>query len=310
LDHLKGRDMIGLDGFNRQEVEEILDRGERLKVEWNSGRRSQSLAGKSVAMIFEKPSTRTRVSFEAGIQQLGGHALFLAGHELQLSRGEPIKDTARVMSRYVQAVVIRANRHEDVIEFARHASVPVINGLTDLLHPCQILADLMTAREAGADLDSARIAFIGDGNNVANSWVNAASLFGFRLVISCPQGYQPDAEIMKKAKSNGAKVVLERDPKKAAADADFLYTDVWVSMGQEEEKAKRLKEFEGYQVNAELAALASPQVKIMHCLPAHRGEEISDDLIEGEKSIVFDQAENRLHVQKAVLELLAGDGNG
>ncbi len=301
---LKGKHLIGLDDFTREEVELILSRGAALKAELKQGRTRPSLFGKSVAMIFEKASTRTRVSFQVGINQLGGHAVFMPGRDLQLSRGEPIKDTARVISRYVDAVVIRANRHRDVVEFAGFSSVPVINGLTDLLHPCQVLADLFTIREAGMDLDRIRLAFIGDGNNMANSWINAAAIFGLELRVACPQGYDPDRKIIARARAAGANLKVMRDPAAAAKDADVLYTDVWVSMGQEKEKAGRLKAFKKYQINAALLGRAAPGARVLHCLPAHRGQEITDEVIEGPSSLVFDQAENRLHVQKAVLELL------
>ncbi|HUT52463.1 MAG TPA: ornithine carbamoyltransferase [bacterium] len=301
---LKGKHLIGLDDFTREEVGRILDRGQALKAELKSGRTRPSLAGKSVAMIFEKASTRTRVSFQVGIAQLGAKEVFLPGRELQLARGEPIKDSARVLSRYVDAVVIRANRHRDVVEFASWSSVPVINGLTDLLHPCQVLADLFTIREAGMDLDRIKLAFIGDGNNMANSWINASAIFGFELCLACPPGYDPDPKVLQKARAAGANAKIVRDPAAAGKGADVLYTDVWVSMGQEKEKAKRLRAFKKYQINTALLTRAAPGARVLHCLPAHRGQEITDEVIEGKSSIVFDQAENRLHVQKAVLELL------
>ncbi len=304
---LYGRHLIGIHEYQRDEVSLILERSARLKSDWKAGRACNSLAGKSVGMIFEKHSTRTRASFQVGIAQLGGHPLFMPGSELQLSRGEPIKDTARVFERYVQAVVIRAQRHQDVVEFASYSGVPVVNGLTDLLHPCQILSDLFTIKEAGLDPDSAKIAFIGDGNNVANSWINAAALFGFHLNLACPQGYDPDTDILQAAREKGASIEFFRDPLRAAQAADVLYTDVWVSMGQEEEKERRLKAFSGFQINQALLLAAAPGARVMHCLPAHRGHEITDQAMESENSIVFDQAENRLHVQKAVLDLLAGD---
>jgi ornithine carbamoyltransferase len=310
---LKGKHFIGLDSYSRDEVEQILLRSSVLKAELKAGKMRPSLSGRSVAMIFEKASTRTRVSFQVGIAQLGAKEVFLPGHELQLSRGEPVKDSARVLSRYVDAVVIRANRHADVMEFAKWSSVPVINGLTDLLHPCQVVADLFTIREAGADLDRIKLVFIGDGNNMANSWINAAALFKLTLSVACPKGYEPDKGIMKKARQRGAVVKVERDPVRAAKGADVLYTDVWVSMGQEKEKTRRLKAFKNYQINSALLKTAAADVKVMHCLPAHRGQEITDEVIEGEHSIVFDQAENRLHVQKAILELLilgAGKSHG
>lgn len=307
---MKMKHLIGLDEYTREEVELILARSAELKTQWKGGRGEKSLLGKSVAMIFEKASTRTRVSFQVGINQLGGHPVFLSGRELQLSRGEPVKDTARVLSRYVDAVVIRAISHLDVVEFAKWSSVPLINGLTDLLHPCQILSDLFTIREAGLDLDRITVAFIGDGNNVANSWVNASVLYGFNLNLACPPGYDPDPGIIERAVNEGAKVKVLRDPVESARGADILYTDVWVSMGQEDEKEERYKTFAGYQINAELIEAAADGVKIMHCLPAHRGEEITPEAMESEHSIIFDEAENRLHVQKAILDLLAGSGGG
>ena len=305
---MKGKHLISIDEFSREELEAILAQTGRLKAELKAGRGRSSLAGKSVAMIFEKASTRTRVSFQVGIQQLGGHPVFLPGHELQLARGEPIRDTARTLSRYVDAVVIRAHRHEEVVEFARFSRVPVINGLTDLVHPCQILADLFTLREQGLDLDRLTIAWIGDGNNVACSWINASLLFRFELRLACPEGYDPNPQILERARERGARVKLTRDPQAAAAGADALYTDVWISMGQEGEKEERLKSFAGFQINDELIGLAASGAKIMHCLPAHRGEEITEEALEGEHSLVFEQAENRLHAQKAVLELLVGQG--
>jgi len=227
---LNGRHLLGLNDLSRQEADEILELCGSIKTDFKAGKTRETLAGKSVAMIFEKSSTRTRVSFHVGIEQLGGRPLFLAGHEMQLSRGEPIKDTARVLSRYVDAVVIRANRHEDVVEFAEWSSVPVINGLTDLFHPCQILADLFTMKEKGFDLDDFVAVFVGDGNNVANSWINAAALYGFEMRVACPEGYDPDLRVMTEAKEKGAKVSIVRDPKEAADGANLLYTDVWVSM--------------------------------------------------------------------------------
>jgi ornithine carbamoyltransferase len=301
---LKGKHLLGLDDCSRDDVERILDRGAELKQGLKAGESGPSLAGKSVAMIFEKASTRTRVSFQVGLAQLGACGVFLPGHELQLSRGEPIKDTARVLSRYVDAAVIRAFRHQDVVEFARWSRVPVINGLTDLLHPCQVLSDLFTIRETGMDLDRIKAAYIGDGNNMANSWINASALFHMELRLACPQGYDPDNGILERAKSRGAKVEVFREPIKAARDADVLYTDVWVSMGQDEEKEKRSKAFAGYQISRDLVEAAASGAIVMHCLPAHRGEEITDEVIEGGHSVVFDQAENRLHVQKAILELV------
>ena len=306
---MKGRNFLGFQDFSRADLDLILRRSAEIKTEWKAGRPRRSLAGKSVALIFEKSSTRTRVSFDVGITQLGGHPVFLTGNELQLKRGEPIKDTARVLSRYVDAIVIRANRHEDVAEFARYAGVPVVNALTDYLHPCQILGDLLTLREAGQDLNRFKLAFIGDGNNVANSWIEAAGLFRFELAIACPEGYDPPAELVDRVREQGGQVSVVRSPAAAAAGADVLYTDVWVSMGQEQEAEKRRQVFAPYQINAALLRAAAPGCKVLHCLPAHRGEEITDEAIEGETSLVFTQAENRLHIQKGILELLlSGEG--
>lgn len=304
---MKGRDFIGLDEYSRDETELILARAVKLKKELREGRIRQSLLGKSAAMVFEKASTRTRVSFQVGVAQLGGHPVFLPGKELQLSRGEPVKDMARVLSRYVDAVVVRANNHEDVLELAEYSDAPVINGLTDLLHPCQIMADLFTIREAGKDLDHVRVAYIGDGNNVANSWVNAAGIYEFELLVACPEGYEPDGKVLEAARERGGNIEIVRDPLEAAGGADVLYTDVWVSMGQDEEGTKRRETFKNYQIGAEAVERAKSDVIVMHCLPAHRGEEITEEALEGERSVVFDQAENRLHVQKAILELVIGE---
>jgi ornithine carbamoyltransferase len=303
---LKGRHLIGLEDYRREEVDHLLTHCVVLRKEWREGRGRRSLAGRSVALIFEKPSTRTRVSFEVGVAQLGGHPVVLSSEQMQLRRGEPLKDTARVLSRYVDAVVIRANHHEDVVELARWSQVPIINGLTDLLHPCQILADLFTLRQHGLDLDAIRIAFIGDGNNVANSWIDAAALYRFELAIACPAEYDPDSRLLAAARARGARVEIVRDPAEAARGADLLYTDVWVSMGQDGEADQRLEVFAGYQINERLIGLAAAGCKVMHCLPAHRGQEITDEAMEGPRSIVFEQAENRLHIQKAILDLLAG----
>ncbi len=296
---------IGLDDYNRDSLDGLLARAAELKADLKKGKTHNGLAGKSVALIFEKPSTRTRVSFEVGVHQLGGYPLFLSGKETQLKRGEPIADTARVLSRYVDMIMIRTHGHEDVIELAEKSSVPVINGLTDLLHPCQILADLLTMREVGLDLDDCSVCYVGDGNNVANSWINAAGVFNFDLRIACPEGYDPNAGLMRKAREAGGRVNVFRDSLEAASGADVLYTDVWVSMGQEDEVARRKAAFKGFQIGMDLIDAAAPEVKVMHCLPAHRGEEITDEAIESGHSIVFDQAENRLHAQKSIMEFLA-----
>ena len=262
------------------------------------------LAGKTLAMIFTKSSTRTRVSFEVGTFQLGGHALFLSSRDLQLGRGEPIRDTARVLSRYVEGIMIRTFDHADVEELARYASVPVINGLTDLLHPCQIMADLLTVQESlGHDFRGLKVAWIGDGNNVANSWLNAALRLGFELRLAVPEGYEPNPELLERARG-AASILITRDSREAVEGADVVNTDVWASMGQEEETAARLAAFRSYRVDEELMANAADRAIFLHCLPAHRGEEVSEGVLEGSQSRVFDQAENRLHVQKALLAQL------
>jgi ornithine carbamoyltransferase len=262
------------------------------------------LEGRVLAMIFEKASTRTRVSFEVGAGQLGGRALFLSSRDIQLGRGEPIRDTARVLSRYVDMMMIRTYAHALVEELAAHATVPVINGLTDMLHPCQVMADLLTVRENhGEDLGSRRIAWVGDGNNMANSWLNAAYRFGFELRLACPDGYRPEHGIIARARTR-ANIVVTSDPYEAVSGADVVNTDVWASMGQESETEARALAFAGYCVDAALMSAATPGAIFLHCLPAHRGEEVTEEVIEGPASRVFDQAENRLHVQKAIMAVL------
>jgi ornithine carbamoyltransferase len=301
------RDLLRILDLSDREILSLIRSGAAWKRRGGSRRTSRPLAGRSLAMIFQKASTRTRVSFEVAMTRLGGHALFLSPQDTQIGRGEPIRDTARVLSRYADAVMIRTFGHETAVEFAEAATVPVINGLTDGHHPCQILADLMTAEERGKDLRRMRVAFIGDGNNVANSWVEAAHVLGFDLRIACPKGYEPDPAVRKEAGRVGrGEVRIVRDPAEAARGADVLYTDVWTSMGQEAEAAARRRAFNDYQVNATVVAAAKPDVLVMHCLPAHRGEEITAEVLDGPRAVVFDQAENRLHVQKAVLVWLLG----
>ncbi len=289
---LTGRDLLSL-----------LSSGRAWKRRWGKRVGSRPLEGKSLAMVFQKASTRTRVSFEVGMSRLGGHALFLSPVDTQIGRGEPIRDTARVLSRYADGIMIRTFSHAFAEEIAHASSVPVINGLTDDHHPCQVLADLMTAQERGLDLRRMRVAYVGDGNNVANSWVESAHLLGFTLRIACPKGYEPSATVLREAEAIGrGDVRVLRDPVEAAREANVLYTDVWTSMGQEKERRKRLTAFRGYQVDADLLRTAAKGAIVMHCLPAHRGEEITDEVIEGPQSAVFDEAENRLHVQMAILE--------
>jgi len=263
------------------------------------------LAGKSLAMIFLKSSTRTRVSFEAGTFQLGGHALFLSSRDVQIGRGEPVPDTARVLSRYVDGIMIRTFAHSDVEQLAQYSRVPVINGLTDLLHPCQVLADVLTIRQRLGSYEGKKVAWIGDGNNMANSWINAAYRLGFELSLACPEGYDPNPEILERGRREG-NVTLVRDPNEAAAGAHVVNTDVWASMGQEEEQNEREKAFAGYTVDARLMKRAAYEAIFLHCLPAHRGEEVTADVIDGPQSYVWDEAENRLHIQKAIMAALIG----
>jgi ornithine carbamoyltransferase len=297
------RDFLAIPDFETNELYEILETAHRMK---RGDYPDKPLAGRTLAMIFEKSSTRTRVSFEVGTFQLGGHALFLSARDIQLGRGEPIRDMARVLSRYVDGIMIRTFGHDTLEELASFASVPIINGLTDLLHPCQIMADVMTIQENFCeDLRGRKIAWVGDGNNMANSWLNAALRFGFELRLACPEGYRPDAAILERARG-AASITVTADPREAVEGADVVNTDVWTSMGQEEETAARMKAFAGYHVDDELMSLASEHAIFLHCLPAHRGEEVSDGVIEGPKSRVFDEAENRLHVQKAIMARLMG----
>ena len=304
------KDLLAVSDLAPKDIEKILARAALLKKMRQQGKARQTLKGKSLGMIFEKSSTRTRVSFEAGMYQLGGQALFLSANDLQIGRGEPIADTARTLSRYLDGIMIRTFAQETIEELARFASIPVINGLTDLHHPCQALADLLTVREKRKKLKGLTFAYIGDGNNVANSLLQACVLVGAHFSIASPAGYELDNAILKDAKKTasqtGAVVKTTSDPGLAVKNADVVYTDVWASMGQEAEHAKRLKAFRGYQVDARLMTNAAKNALVMHCLPAHRGEEIAADVIDGPQSVVFDQAENRLHVQKAVLEMLMG----
>jgi len=296
------RDFLAIPDFSRTELEKLFDLAERMR----SGAYTQKpLAGKSLAMIFMKSSTRTRVSFEVGAWQLGGHALFLSPRDIQLGRGEPIADTARVLSRYVDGIMIRTFAHEEIEALAKYATVPIINGLTDLLHPCQVLADVLTIKQHLGGWNGKKVAWVGDGNNMANSWINAAYRLGFELALACPEGYDPDPQILKRAQS-AAKVSVVRDPKEAVDGAHVVNTDVWASMGQEEEQKVREKAFAGYEVNGALMKRASRDAIFLHCLPAHRGEEVAAEVIDGPQSRVWDEAENRLHVQKAVMAVLMG----
>jgi len=299
------KDFLALSQFSKAELDAIFALTKELKQKQKGGVEHHLLKGKTLAMIFEKSSTRTRISFEVGMYQLGGHPLFINGKDSQMGRGEPIKDSARVIARYCDGVMIRTFAQQTVEEFARYASVPIINGLTDLHHPCQIMADLFTVIEHKGGYQGLKFAWIGDGNNMANSWIEAAAIFGFNLTLACPVGYDPDPKVLEWARTHTAsQIVITRDPKEAAKDADVLNTDVWASMGQEQEQKIREQAFAGYQLNEELLDLARGNAMVLHCLPAHRGEEISDDVIEGPHSAVWDEAENRLHVQKAIMATL------
>lgn len=298
----KHRDFLAITDFSTAELLALLDRAANLKA----GMDKSKLAGKSLAMIFRKSSTRTRVSFEVAMTQLGGHAIFLSDKDSQIGRGETVSDTAGVLSRYVDAITIRTFAHAEVEELAEHASVPVVNALTDLLHPCQVIADLQTvAAEFGSDFGDRTVAWIGDGNNMANSWINAALRLGFDLRLACPEGYDPDPAILARAQKAG-RVTLTRDPAEAAKGADVVTTDVWASMGQEEEMAVRARAFKDFVVDDALMACADKHAIFLHCLPAHRGEEVSASVIDGPQSRIFDEAENRLHAQKAILLELMG----
>ncbi|BDV44690.1 ornithine carbamoyltransferase [Geotalea uraniireducens] len=296
------RDFLALNQFTKDELDALFRLTAELKAQQKKGEPHQLLAGKSLAMIFEKSSTRTRISFEVGMYQLGGHPLFIANRDSQMGRGEPIRDTARVMSRYCDGVMIRTFGQEIVEEFAHYATVPVINGLTDLFHPCQIMADLFTVIEHKGGYDGLKFAWVGDGNNMANTWIEAAAIFGFDLALACPPGYEPATEVLRWATARApGRISLTTNPHEAVADADVVNTDVWASMGQEAEQKVREKAFAGFCVDETLVQLAKADCLVLHCLPAHRGEEISDGVIEGPNSAVWDEAENRLHVQKAIM---------
>jgi ornithine carbamoyltransferase len=302
MPHRDHRDFLAIPDFSKPELLALFDLAERMR-RGEYGRKP--LAGKTLAMIFMKASTRTRVSFEVGTYQLGGHALFLSPRDVQLGRGEPIADTARVLSRYVDGIMIRTFAHQDVEELARYADVPVINGLTDLLHPCQILADLLTVRQHLGGYEGRKVAWIGDGNNMANSWINAAWRLGFELSLACPEGYEPADHLLERARAN-AKITLTRDPREAIAGAHVVNTDVWASMGQEDEQKRREKDFAGFTVDASMMSRAARDAIFLHCLPAHRGEEVTAEVLDGPQSRVWDEAENRLHIQKAVMAVLMG----
>jgi ornithine carbamoyltransferase len=299
------KDLLSIYELETTDFEIIWEKAARLKKLLKEGKEHASLKGKTLGMIFDKSSTRTRISFEVGMYQLGGIALFLNSRDTQIGRGETIADSAKMMSRYLNGIMIRTFAQESVEELARYATIPVINGLTDLFHPCQILSDLFTIIEKKGSYERLKIAYIGDGNNIANSWIEAAARLPIRLALACPKGYEPDKKILTKcAKEASEGITLYSDPLDAATNADVLYTDVWTSMGQESEDKKRKKIFKNYQINKKLLREAKKDAIVMHCLPAHRGEEITADVIDGPHSVVIDEAENRLHVQKAILEIL------
>jgi ornithine carbamoyltransferase len=305
---LKGRDFLGLMDYKPDEIRYLLDLAIELKKKQKAGEVYQPLKGKTLGMIFEKSSTRTRVSFEVGMYQLGGHALFLSRNDIQMGRGETIRDTAMTMSRYLDGIIIRTFGHRNVVELARGATIPVINALSDQSHPCQALADYQTILEKKGRLEGLKIAYIGDGNNMVHSLMMGASKLGLHFASASPEGYEPDKEIVQSARENasetGCRIDVVRDPREAMENADIVYTDVWASMGFEEEQKERERAFKNYQVNEELVKSAKQDYLFLHCLPAHRGEEVTEGVIDGPHSIIFDEAENRLHAQKAIMAAL------
>jgi len=305
IPRLKTKDLVSITDLTRDEIMQIFRFAARLKKNAARGKHPNLLNKKSLAMIFEKSSTRTRVSFETGISQLGGHALFLDGNDIQLKRGETIVDTARVLSRYVDGIMIRTFSHQNVVELANSASIPVINGLSDTFHPCQALADFFTIYEREESLSGVTLAYVGDGNNVANSLIQCAALLGVNISVACPSDYTPDASVIEEsqrlASASGSSLEITPDPHKAVKDADYVYTDVWISMGEEQAAAKKKKILSKYKITKNLLASCKKNCMVMHCLPAHRDEEIEGDILDSDRSIVFDQAENRMHVQKAIM---------
>jgi ornithine carbamoyltransferase len=305
---MKGRSLASLAELTKEEIEEILKTSELLKLQSLRGQEHPLLKGKTLAMIFEKPSTRTRVSFEVGMWQLGGYALYLSASDLQLGRGETIGDTAQVLSRYVDGIMARVFAHQTILDLVKYSTVPVINGLSDFTHPCQGLADLFTIYEKKGQLAGLKLAYLGDGNNVAHSLIYGCSKVGMDIGLACPKGYEPDSRVVlegrEEAKKKGRVVTLTSDPVEVVLGADIIYTDVWASMGKEKEHEERVKIFKPYQVNAELLKRAKQDYIFMHCLPAHRGEEVTDEMADSKNSVIFDQAENRLHTQKALMALI------
>lgn len=305
---MKGKSLASLYDLTREEIEQILKTSELLKLQLLRGQEHPLLKGKTLAMIFEKPSTRTRVSFEVGMWQLGGYALYLSSNDLQLGRGETIADTAQVLSRYVNGIMARVFAHQTILDLVAHSKVPVINGLSDFSHPCQALADLFTVYEKKGRLSGLKLSYVGDGNNVAHSLIYGCSKVGMHITLGCPKEYEPHPEVLargkEEAKKNGCEVILIHDPKEAVKEADVIYTDVWASMGREKEREERIKILRPYQVNPELVKLAKEDYLFMHCLPAHRGEEVVNEVADSKNSVIFDQAENRMHTQKALMALL------
>ncbi|MBQ4517313.1 MAG: ornithine carbamoyltransferase [Clostridia bacterium] len=303
--------LLSLHDWSPEDIEKALTLAEKLKKEQKEGIPHPLLKGKTLGMIFTKSSTRTRVSFEVGMYQLGGNALFLSSNDIQLGRGETIYDTANVLSRYLDGIMIRTYKQSDVEDLAKYGSIPIINGLTDLLHPCQVLADLLTIKEHCGSLKGKKLAYVGDGNNMAHSLMYGGAKTGMEVAVATPAAYKCDETVVKQAmedaKETGAKILITEDPKEAVKDADVVYTDTWVSMGQESEKEEKVKVFGAYQVNKELFSLAKPNAIFLHCLPAYRGMEVTDDVIDGPNSVVFDEAENRLHAQKAVMVMAMGE---
>jgi len=306
--HLRGRSLDSLSHLTKEELEQILKTSELLKYQLLRGEEHLLLKGKTLAMIFEKPSTRTRVSFEVGMWQLGGYALYLSVVDLQLGRGETIADTAQVLSRYVNGIMARVFAHQTILDLVKYSKVPVINGLSDFTHPCQGLADLFTIYEKKGRLSGLNLAYVGDGNNVAHSLLYGCSKVGMNITLGCPKGYEPNPEVVSEAKEegrrSGCKVKVTDDPKEAVREADIIYTDVWASMGKEKEHEQRIKIFKPYQINGKLVKGAKKDYLFMHCLPAHRGEEVTDEVVDSKNSVIFDQAENRLHTQKAIMALV------
>jgi ornithine carbamoyltransferase len=297
--------LLALQDFSQAQLQAFIDRALVLKKEKKSGTFHNDLAGRTVCLLFEKPSTRTRVSFEAAMYGMGGQVIFMSAKETQLGRGEPLKDTARVLARYADAIVVRTFGQEVVDELSRFSAVPVVNALTDLHHPCQILSDVMTVIEEKGSLENLKIVWLGDGNNMANSWIQAAAVLGFSLTLACPEGYEPESALLEAAQRIAKQpITLLRDPVEAIKNADVVNVDVWASMGQEDEAKERIAVFEPYQLNASLLAKAKKDAIVLHCLPAHREEEITEEVLEGVQSVAFDQAENKMHMHKAILELL------